>query len=266
VNITPQIKTEYPQKESSVRNLEDVLSVDFTQLEPQRGISIIGGHYCVSPDLSELSNNGESEINSFQWACDRIVDAESAGIPATLILFVNDIGISADSRKTLTNTFSIPDNYVSILENSDIDLTKVVVIFESSIRNRASKEVRKMKKTNANFFEIMPSNDPRLIRCIDPAYCEIPDNTKEAITVLGPNGEFLVVKEGSNPKCNTILAVLFDRVASEYHDGLIVNCFNTIYKNRLSLGTWVYNLICTERGVQTVPTVNLFFDEDGLVL
>ena len=198
------------------------------------GLSIIGGHYCVSPELTELSNEGEAEQKSFEWAVNLHKKAISIGVESSLILFVNDIGVSPDIRKSVLAHYEIPANYLEILQDYGVNPGSVDTIFESAIRNRASKEVRKLKKANPELFEIMPSTDPRLVRCIDPAYCDLPESSKDAITVRGPSGEYLVVKEGSNPKCNTILAVLFDRVCSEHQRGMIVNCFNSIYQNRIN--------------------------------
>ena len=113
-------------------------------------------------------------------------------------------------EKEYISNFKIPENYLSILNTYNIDINHVEIYFESAIRNRASKEIRKLKKSNEQLFEIVSATDKRLVRCVDPAaFCEVAAEQKEAITIKGPDNEYLVVKEGSNPKCNTILATLF---------------------------------------------------------
>lgn len=72
----------------------------------------------------------------------------------------------------------------------------------------------------------------------------------------GPSGEHLVVKEGSNPKCNFILATLFEQVCKRYAPRTVVNIFNELYAYRLSLGLHVAKAILNNR----TPFVNLLCD------
>lgn len=252
-------------------NAQDVLQscsdsdviIDQYSLDKTDNISIIAGHYCLSDELQELSHEGEAEINSFVFGVELFSKLRHASSNINLFLFVNDIGITKDKRKVLVDDYVIPENYLSVLDDYGVSPDDIQIVFESKVRNRASKEIRKMKKIDAGKFEMMPSTDRRLVRCVDAAaICEMPSETKEAITIRGPDNEFLVVKEGSNPKCNTILATLFKSLSDDYNSTHLFNCFNVIYVNRINLGVHVSkSLFGNEMGI-----VNLFFDESGLLL
>lgn len=235
---------------------------DSHNLHSSEKISIVAGHYCVADELSDLSNEADSEVNSFEYGIELYKSLKTYNKKAELILFINDIGIDKETRKALVDNYTIPDNYLSTLESNNIDLQDVKIVFESSMRNKASKDIRKIKKSSVDKFEILSSTDKRLVRCIDPAAaCEIPQHDKQAITIKGPDGEYLVVKEGTNPKCNTILATLFNRLIEQNESDTIINCFNVIYTNRIRLGAYVsHNLFETN-----VNFINLFFDETGLL-
>lgn len=210
------------------------------QLDKNNTVSIIAGHYCISEELIDLSNEAESEVNSFEFGASLYSSLHNKGKNPKLILFINDIGVDKEQRKKIVDNYRIPQNYIDILNRHEISYDAVKIVFESSIRNRASKEIRKLKKNDNNIFEIIPSTDKRLVRCVDPAaFCDIPSEQKDAITIKGPEGEYLVVKEGSNPKCNTILATLFNNLEREHKCETIVNCFNVIYVNRIKLGEYV---------------------------
>lgn len=225
--------------------------------------SIIAGHYCVAEELIDLSNDGESEIQSFEFGVNLYSQLLENNKNPNLVLFINDIGISKEQRKAFIENYNIPDNYLSILNRYEITPEQLDIQFESSIRNRASKEIRKLKKSNSNLFEFISSTDPRLVRCVDPAaFCEVASEQKEAITIKGPDNEYLVVKEGSNPKCNTILATLFNNLERTHSSDAIINCFNVIYVNRIKLGEFVANKL-----FNNMPDkINIFFDENGAVL
>jgi hypothetical protein len=227
------------------------------------GVNVIGGHYCLSDELELLSNSCIPEVESFRWAVELHKELLDKGISSVLILFINDIGLSAEERTHIIGQYKIPDNYLEILRYNNVNPESAVIIFESTLRNRASKEVRKLKKKKSELIEIMSAGDQRLIRCVGNS-CSINNSHKEAVTVKGPNGEYLVIKEGPNPKCNTILATLFDQISKNNNNGLTVSCFNSIYIHRLKLGTWVYGLFCKERNCDPMPVVNMFFDEDGI--
>jgi hypothetical protein len=137
----------------------------------------------------------------------------------------------------------------------------VEIVFESRIRNRASRRIRNMKKREPEAFELVDAGDPALTRCIDAAYCEIEPAAKEAVTIPGPRQDRLVVKEGPNPKCNTILATLFEEAVERHRADAIVNCFNGIYINRLNLGQFVYSGLF--RGKALI--YHFVFDEEGIM-
>ncbi len=247
-------------KEQSHTDIDEIIRR--YQLNENHMVSIVAGHYCVAEELVDLSNEGESEVNTFRFGASLYSRLRNAGKKSKLILFVNDIGINKNDRKSILDDYTIPLNYIDILNDYDISYDAVDVIFESTVRNRASKEIRKLKKKDTDVFEIVPSTDKRLVRCIDPAaFCDIPSEEKEAITIKGPDGEYLVVKEGSNPKCNTILATLFSNLEKIYESDVIINCFNVIYVNRIKLGEHVSNNLF----LNSATKINLFFDENGVV-
>ncbi len=224
-------------------------------------LSIISGHYCLSDELTDLSHEGEAETASFDFGAELCARLNESGKEATLILFINDIGIDSGRRSELIESYTIPDNYMGLLRKNRTPLNRVKVVFESVVRNRASKEIRKLKKNRSDVFEILSSVDKRLVRCVDPAaVCEVPSMEKMAITIKGPDNEYLVVKEGSNPKCNTILATLFEQTRSEYESQVSINCFNEIYINRIRLGAYVYKKLFSNE----MDMVDLFFDENRL--
>ena len=153
-------------------------------LDDHRSVSIVAGHYCVAEELSDLSHDGESEINSFEYGVRMHVALRRRGVTSRVVLFVNDIGISKEQRASILDPYLIPENYREILRRHEVPLHEVEPVFESVVRNRASKEIRKMKKRDTGVFEVLPSTDRRLVRCVDAAAaCEIPSQTKEAITI-----------------------------------------------------------------------------------
>ncbi|MEB7642925.1 hypothetical protein [Acinetobacter pittii] len=203
-------------------------------------VAVIAGHYCVSPDLEDLSNNGEAEELSFSKGIEMVTKINKKGLSATLCLWVNDIGIPSDQRALMKDNYRIPNNYSRLLEHSDITESDVLVLFESSARNKASTLLKKLTKNQPSLFRRHDSSDNDLIRCIEGTMCDI-STGRNAYVIDGPEGENLVVKEGPNPKCNLILATLFLTLRQQYKFDSTINIFNDIYINRIRLGLHVYN-------------------------
>jgi hypothetical protein len=76
---------------------------------------IIAGHYCLSDTLSELSNSGESEYNTFLFGVLLTKKLLLMGNKPSLVLFVNDIGIDPIDRADIKTNYNIPDNYKHLL-------------------------------------------------------------------------------------------------------------------------------------------------------
>ncbi|CAH9050771.1 hypothetical protein PSECIP111854_00599 [Pseudoalteromonas sp. CIP111854] len=226
--------------------------------KPNKEVAILAGHYCVAPQLSELSHEGEAEHFSFALGIAVYRALVKQSITARLILWVNDIGISSEQREQLKQQFALPQNYVSILQHAQIPVTTVEVIFESASRNKASTLLRQKIKQNPEGFQKLTSEDPDLVRCIDLDSCSI-EVGKSVYAITGPEGLPLVMKEGSNPKCNLILATLFYRIAQSNPDLLFVNIFNDIYIERIRLGIFVAKQVYE----LPQPFINLFCDDDS---
>lgn len=221
-------------------------------------IIIFAGHYCISPELADLSSEGETESFSFELGIRLYQSLLKHDLKPRMILWVNDIGINAEERNAIKESFTIPENYCQTLKNAGVNQDAVKVVFESSSRNKASTLLRKRMKKTPEKFKKYNSGDSNLIRCIDMDVCSIEEN-KTVYTIPGPEGDPLVMKEGSNPKCNLILATLFYQSAQKNDDALFINVFNDIYIERIRLGTFVAKEVYDMN--QTF--INLFCDEDS---
>ncbi|WP_440055357.1 hypothetical protein ACSLBF_04225 [Pseudoalteromonas sp. T1lg65] len=221
-------------------------------------VAILAGHYCVAPELEDLSHEGEAEHYSFALGVSVYQALLAQKISARLILWVNDIGISSEQRELLKQQFELPQNYVEILHQTNTPLSDVEVIFESASRNKASTLLRQKIKKHPERFQKYDSSDPALVRCIDLDVCSI-EVGKTVYAIDGPEGLPLVMKEGSNPKCNLILATLFYRIAQGNPDLVFLNIFNDIYIERIRLGIFV------AKEVYELPQqfMNLFCDDDS---
>lgn len=200
-------------------------------------IVIVGGHYCVSEEFSELSADSETEKHTFSTAVRMVKTINNEGSEAKILLWVNDIGISLDKRKELKTNYKIPDSYSLILRDEKINPEIIEIYFESTIRNKASVKLRQMAKLNPSLFNKYSSEEGGLIRCID--LCTISRGENNIYSITGPKGIKLVVKEGPNPKCNLILATLFYLINSRMSPDAIISIFNVLYANRISLGLYV---------------------------
>jgi hypothetical protein len=203
-------------------------------------LAILAGHYCVAEELEELSAASPSEECSFVVGVRLLETAREQGTPAKLTVWINDIGIDTEARKVLKQEYRLPSNYARILELAGVDAADVGVAFESSTRNKASTHVKRLSSRHPELFKRIPSDSAGLVRCVEA--CSTPqenDETKLAYVIDGPAGEPLVVKDGPHPKCNLILATLFDDVRKAADARTVVTVFNGIYVNRIRLGMFV---------------------------
>ena len=238
---------------------DEILNLSLDQYK-NKNISVVAGHYCVAPDLTELSNDGESEIFSFKTGVYIYKKLKETSNNPSLILWINDIGIDTQERKKLKEEYVIPANYQQILAENDISIDHVDILFESTARNKASVLFRKIYKKESERYQIFSSNDKSLIRCIENDQCTIEED-KKAYTILSDENERIVVKEGSNPKCNLILATLFKSIINKKKSDVILNIFNDIYVDRIRLGTYVGKYVFQ---LNNVDFINYFCDEDSL--
>lgn len=207
-------------------------------VERGRPLAIVAGHYCVAADLAELSSTGAAEEASFVAGLDVLLASRARGARSRLTVWVNDIGIEAEPRRILKDNKRLPDNYLRIVERHGLDPSCIDLQFESSTRNKASTHVKRLSARTPDLFLRIPSDAEGLVRCIEACGVQ-QDASKLAYVIAGPAGEPLVVKEGPHPKCNMILATLFDDCAKAAASDTIVTVFNSIYVNRIRLGMFV---------------------------
>lgn len=201
---------------------------------------IIAGHYCVNPELSEL--NSDSDVEFLSWKKGLELHANSKE-KSTIVLWVNDIGVNQQDREVLKNNYKIPDNYRLAMNKYGISITDINIEFESTIRNKASVYIKKLNKSCPGYLKKVIANDKSLTRCVSNYFCSIDDaRTIYSYVINGPNNESLVVKDGPNPKCNLILATLYDKYAMQ-DEVVIHNIFNGIYESRIEFGIYVYKSI-----------------------
>ena len=203
-------------------------------------VAVVAGHYCVAPELEDLSHEGDAEMLSFEKGLEAHNALRARGRQSVLCLWVNDIGISAQQRALMKDGYEIPENYVRLASRADVSPSDILVLFESAARNKASTLLRKLGKNAPGLFRRHSSNESGLVRCVEGASCEIAQDQR-AYVIDGPGGENLVVKEGPNPKCNLILATLFLGLRQQHGCDGILNIFNSIYVNRIRLGAYVFD-------------------------
>ena len=224
--------------------------------------AIIAGHYCVAEELEDLSHQSPAEQLSFDKGAKLLRTMKDNGKEGVLVLWVNDIGIDKVKREQLKVNYQLPENYRIILEKYSLGEDSVEVVFESSMRNKASTSLRKIAKTKSNILTKVDPRDPSLIRCINKETCEIGGPTAGHVyAVEGPDKDMLVVKEGTNPKCNLILGTFLTEVAKRHSPDAIVNIFNAIYTSRIRFGVHVANHLLDNK----VDVHNFFCDEDKVM-
>ncbi|QKT04628.1 hypothetical protein HUS23_12830 [Ectothiorhodospiraceae bacterium 2226] len=238
-------------------------NVDCRALDPiactnsVRRAAIIAGHYCLSPELSDLSHDSDAEEISFLSGAKLLHDLRSQGKDGVLVLWINDIGIDPAERERLRAEYALPENYRAILDRYALSRSDVSVMFESAMRNKASTTLRKLAKRSPETFLVVSPDDPALVRCINRATCQA-EPPGRVYAVQGPDQEMLVVKEGPNPKCNLILGTFLKQVTSDYAPDIVVNIFNAIYSNRIRFGVYVSKHVLGN----STPIFNYFADGD----
>lgn len=209
------------------------------RLNPNYPAVVVAGHYSLADYMEDVSSNGESEVTSFAVGVSLVSCAIKQGKTMTLVLFINDIGITGSHRENLKNNYTLPENYQKIMDQASLERKHLTVVFESAMRNKASTLLRKIYKREPEIFERVNARDANLVRCVSSTSCDFEPTGHHAYVVSGPSGEKLVVKEGPNPKCNLILATFFNEISKKLSPKVIINVFNEIYAYRLSLGVHV---------------------------
>ncbi len=228
----------------------------------QQSTLVLAGHYCVAEDMSMLNHTGLEEAHSFCAGVELVATALKKSQQSHLLLWINDIGVPPDQRKQIKQNYILPRNYRQALHDHQLDRKHLTIRFESTMRNKASVALRKIVKRNPSLFRKVAADTQGLVRCVANEYCEMEAGKERyAYVIDGPHGDPLVVKEGSNPKCNLILATLFEELTKQHSPKLIVNIFNELYSYRIALGSFVCRAIYENH----VPMMNLFFDGEQMV-
>lgn len=235
----------------------DELNALYRSVKTQNPSVVIAGHYCLAAHMNELSHHGNAEADSFALGCGLTASAHAHSTRSQLVLWINDIGIDPSLRPQLRESYELPENYREILYRARLTDDDLTVIFESTIRNKASTLLRRLYKHRPYLFRKVGANTSGLVRCVGAAPCGIDtDAIQHAYVVNGPDGEPLVVKDGSNPKCNLILATFFEELRARFSPALFINIFNDVYQYRVGLGIHVSRYLFDN----STPFVNVFCD------
>lgn len=210
------------------------------EMDNTKPVVIIAGHYCLAKHMQELSSTGDAETQGFELGVQLYLLAREKNQHYHLVVWINDIGIDTEKRKTYKNTNNLPKNYLHILASYGLHPSIVHIMFESNMRNRASTLVRKIVKRHPGLLRKVNANAADLVRCVKNNLCDVMQHdNRHAYVITGPENEQLVVKEGPSPKCNLILATFFDVLTKQYQPMHFINIFNDIYAYRLRLGVHV---------------------------
>lgn len=227
------------------------------RMPPQQSSVVVAGHYCLADHMQELSAECDAEARSFVVGARLVAEALRQDGKSHMVLWVNDIGIEAEQRAFIKNHYELPENYQTILERVGLPKKHLSVMFESTMRNKASTLLRKIYKRRPQLFERVSASSEDLVRCVQNTVCDMEASSAEtAYVVSGPDAEKLVVKEGPNPKCNLILATFFNELRQLFAPQLQINVFNNIYRYRLQLGIHVSRQVLEN----TTPFHNVFCD------
>jgi hypothetical protein len=232
----------------------DIARAIQVSLGPSARTAVLAGHYCLSPELASLSSDQETEEACFACGAEIVRKALDEGGYSKLVLWINDIGIDTEERARIKQDYQLPDNYQRILVEAGLVRDDLQVLFESASRNKASTALRQLAARKPHLFRKVPSTQQGLVRCIDNAFCSVDTGERDAYVITGPAGNDLVVKEGPNPKCNLILATLYNRICTDHRPDTVINIFNSIYVNRIALGIHVARSLYDN----AVPMINLF--------
>jgi len=175
-------------------------------------------------------------------------------------ILVDDIGIDPKKRKEIKENFRLPKAYLDKMVENKVSEKDIDILFESSIRNKASHILSRQK-------HILPGRDKltKEVVCFDQA-CEyercVPQSShakqkksdRDTFSIIDPySGIPLILKEGPNPKCNLILACSYFQGAKSY-DSIISFC-NALWEQRMYYGAMVARILF---GIQK-PIIDFFY-------
>lgn len=85
----------------------DILSEIMRDVISKRlNTAVLAGHYCLSENMSELSHQEESEQASFAYGASIVGAAREYGLPSSLVLWVNDIGVNPEEAQGVEGKLS----------------------------------------------------------------------------------------------------------------------------------------------------------------
>ncbi len=222
---------------------------------------IVSGHYQAAPSWREAPNLGHVETLSFETGADLVHRARHLSKNCRLALWVNDTAVSQADRDAFQQHYTLPDRYAEIVRRYRLKDNDICVLFESSLRNQASAELRAIYKKMPHLFALTEATDSRLIRCVGATpYPAQQTADQTAYVIMGPNKEPIVLKNGPHPKHNLILATLLNELNKRFSPGLIVTIFNESDEYRLNLGMHVAKTLF---GL-TTPMMNVYCDHEDL--
>jgi hypothetical protein len=115
---------------------------------------ITGGHFRIFFNKEGLSGSiNRGTLYSFEAAVRLFKFARKKGLSSDIGLLINDMGSACDEDgcpiKPLSfsrDAFSLPDNYIDILNDNGLDQKEIIIYWEKHIRNKSKKAfLRKIK-------------------------------------------------------------------------------------------------------------------------
>jgi hypothetical protein len=129
---------------------EQVKPTIIHSLEPlvQDGAIIQGGSFRVDKGPTA------TETSAFEFAAALYEFCLRAGRDVKLCLIVNDLGLSPAERPKAEGVFEFPAAYLAILEQIGVDQGSVLLMYESSLRNRVRKDGKAAKKNRQTGVQV----------------------------------------------------------------------------------------------------------------
>jgi len=161
-------------------------------------------------------------------------------------LLVDDIGITPEKRIKIKESFRLPKAYIDKLDEHNLKETEVDVIFESSMRNKASRILSDMKipgKEKITKAMVAVDQACEFERCVPQSdHSKKNKEDREIYSIIDPySGIPLILKEGSNPKCNLIIACSYYKDVEKYNS--IISFYNAYWEQRMQYGAMVAKLL-----------------------
>ncbi|WP_374088763.1 hypothetical protein [Methylomicrobium lacus] len=223
---------------------------------------VVSGHYDAATAGSEAAYPGDVETLSFETGADLVRRAHRLSKNCRLALWVNDMAIGQAERDAFKQNYTLPYRYAEILRRHRLKDQDLCVIYESSLRQQASTELRAIYKKVPHLFDRIEADDTGLLRSVGAAASRSTEAEAEQIAyvIRGPYRESLVLKDGPHPQYNLILATLLKEISKRFSPGMIITVFNESEVYRLNLGMHVAKTLF---GLAT-PMMNVYCDHEEL--